>query len=107
MSELNWEIVTHLQEMARGAGTAAQILRDLNRRLTPEEAHPLTLIKYLRKAFHLTLQEASPIAGWSVADPGELSDSQLNSLVDPEIRKHQDEWNGHQPGQGNRLPRCG
>jgi len=100
MGELNWEIVTHLQEVARGGGTAAQMLRDLNRRLAPEEAHPLTLIKYLRQAFHLTLQEASPIAGWSVDGPGELSDWQLNGLVDPAIRKHQDEWSVPPPQRG-------
>lgn len=99
MGECNRAIVGELHEMARTGDTASRMLRALLRRLAPEEGHPLTLIRYLRRAFHLTLQEASPIAGWAADASSELSDSQLDGLIDPAIRRHQQEWDREPAGQ--------
>jgi hypothetical protein len=98
MEELDPTIVAHLQALARGGATASQMLRYLFRKFAPEAPHKITLIKYMRKAFDLTLQEASPIAGWSADGTGDLSDAQVDELVVPEIRDHEQEWDRVQAG---------
>lgn len=60
--------------------------------LPSDPARELTLIAYMREAFHLSLAEASPIAGWSADATAELSDNQLNRLIDPAITKTKDRW---------------
>jgi hypothetical protein len=53
--------------------------------LQPEgNARKLALIKYMRAAFGLTLEQASPIAGWA-GEGGELSDPQIDDLIAPSI----------------------
>lgn len=92
MEQLDQECIAHLQAMAKGGAKVSQVLRYLRRRFAPEEPHKITLIQYLRQAFDLSLQEASPIAGWSADGTGELSDAQLDALVGPAVRDHQAEW---------------
>ena len=88
MQTLNPAIVAELRTMAQQGASASQLLRSLHQRLSPEESHKLTVIKYMRQAFGLSLQEASPIAGWAPDGSGELSDAQLDEFVTPEISRH-------------------
>ena len=81
----------YLRSLARRGATASQVLRALKGRLA-KEPHKLVLLKYMRESFALTLQEASPIAGWSAAGNGDLSDAQIDDFVGPEMRRHQAEW---------------
>ena len=92
MAELDETSVIHLRTMARDGATASEMLRSLICQFAPKELHQLTLIKYMRESFGLTLQEASPISGWSANGQGELSDSQLDAFLVPEIQAHQHEW---------------
>jgi hypothetical protein len=92
MEEINPIIVQHLRDMARRRDSASQILRELIQRLSPEEPHIVTLMKYMRKAFSLSLQQVSPVAGWSPDGTGELQDAQLDKLVMPEILKNRPQW---------------
>ena len=91
MEELDQSVILHFRRLAREGATLSQILRSSFTHVGPQ-VHKLTLIKYVRKAFGLTLQEASPIAGWSSDGDGDLSDVKLDELVTPEIRKRQMEW---------------
>jgi len=68
------------------------MLRELIDRSGPEPPHKLTLIKYMREAFCLSLQEASPIGGWASDGSGELDDSQLDGFIEPEIVEHRAQW---------------
>ncbi len=61
------------------------MLRELSQALGPTDGHKLVLIKYARKAFDLSLQQASPIAGWAADGTGELSDSRLDEILAPEV----------------------
>ena len=54
--------------------------------------HKVTVIEYMRRAFLLSLQQASPIAGWSADGTGELGDSQLDELVMPEVVMNRQQW---------------
>ena len=92
MEELNRAILYHLRAMARKGDTVPQMLREIIQRLAPAKPHKVTVIKYMRKAFALRLQQAGPIAGWSSDGTGELQDSRLNELIMPEILKNRQEW---------------
>ncbi len=84
-------ITIRLRDMARRGESAADILRALASHLG-SEAHKLDVIRHMREAFCLTLQQASPIAGWSADGKGTLQDLQLNALIIPEIRKNRPDW---------------
>jgi hypothetical protein len=92
MDELNQAVILYLRSLARSGASASQLLRALASKLAPEDTHKLTLIKYMRESFGLTLQEASPIAGWSPDGTGELGDADLDAFVGPDIRRHRPEW---------------
>jgi hypothetical protein len=85
MAEINEDIVGQLKVMARNGEAPAGILRRLTDLLPPGPAQKVALIKYMRAAFGLTLAQASPIAGWSYDDTGELKDARLNELIAPAI----------------------
>ena len=68
------------------------MLRELLQVSAPGEAHKLDLIKDLREAFCLTLQQAKPVAGWTADGHGELSDKQLDDFLMPEILKNRPNW---------------
>jgi hypothetical protein len=71
------------------------MVREAKRRLG-EETHILTLLKYFRQAFHLTLAEAKPIAALSRNEQREVEDeSLLDELLAPAILKHRSDWEGH------------
>jgi hypothetical protein len=88
MEELDPTLVSHLQAMARRGAATSEMLRDLARTLGPKASHKLTLINYMRKAFGLSLQEASPIAGWCPDGTGQLPDSRLDEFLNPAIQSH-------------------
>jgi hypothetical protein len=97
MEELDPAILCRLRILAREGETASQMLREITRHLAPEKPHKVTLIKYMRAAFSLTLQQTSPIAGWSAGGPAELQDSELDKFVMPEIMKNRQEWGSLDP----------
>jgi hypothetical protein len=92
MQELDQEAIIHLRGLARKGASASKLLGAVKSKLAPEEPHKLTLLKYMREAFGLTLQEASPIAGWSEDDTGELGDTDIDAFVGSEIRRCRPEW---------------
>jgi hypothetical protein len=55
----------------------------------------LLALKYLREAFALSLRQVGPLGGWSADGTGELSDSQLNALLQPEIEQTRAQWDIH------------
>ena len=92
MTPINQGIVTKLTAMAREGNSPAQILHKLVELMPPGKVHKVTLINYMRAAFALTLEQASPIAGWAADNSGELKDSQLNELVAPDILSTRSQW---------------
>ena len=92
MAELNNEIVGQLRVMARNGETPSRILHQLVDLLPPGPAQKVALIKYMRAAFGLTLEQASPIAGWSTDDRGELKDGRLDELITPAILATRGLW---------------
>lgn len=78
--------------MANNGDKPSQMLRTVVGRLAPQLVHKMTLIKYMREAFCLSLQQASPIAGWMADGSGELGDAQLNAFVMPEIANNRPVW---------------
>jgi hypothetical protein len=89
MGDFDEELVTRLRALAIKGAKPSEMLRELRLALGPIEGHKLALIKYARKAFNLSLQQASPIAGWAAEGTGELSDSRLDELLAPEIGEYQ------------------
>ena len=98
MEEFDQKTVAHLRSMARGGATASQMLRHVLRAFAPAEPHKIALIRLMRSTFALSLSEAKPIGGWYKPDEGELSDSQLDAFLDPDIRRHQREWDQARAG---------
>jgi hypothetical protein len=92
MEQLNRAILIHLRRMAQEGSTSSQMLREIIARLAAVPPHKIMLIKYMREAFCLSLQQAAPIAGWSPDGLGELNDSRIDELLMPEIEKNRPEW---------------
>ena len=92
MAERDPALINNLRSMARAGATVPELVRELIRSLGPETPHVLTLAKYLREAFGLTLLDVKPLSGWLVDGTGELSDFQLNEFILPEIQRHRSEW---------------
>jgi hypothetical protein len=92
MEELDQGVVQYLRTLARNGASASELLRALGSRLAPAEPHKLTVLKYMRESFGLTLQEASPVAGWSADGTGELGDRDIDAFVGPDIRRRRPEW---------------
>src|SRR5436190_16350874 len=92
MEHVDPAVVHRLRELAQDGRPVPELLREVARRLSPQVLHPLTLAKYMREAFGLSLLEVKPIGGWSWEGRGELSDDQLNDLVMPSIVAHRDRW---------------
>jgi hypothetical protein len=92
MEQLNPAILQRLRSMAHKGDTPSRMLREIIDRLTPTTPHKVTLIKYMREAFCLSLQQAAPIAGWAPDGLGELIDSQLDEFLMPEIAKNRPAW---------------
>jgi hypothetical protein len=92
MEHLHPEIIDQLRAMARNGDSVPHMLQQLARRLGPQTPSVLTLAKYLRAAFGLSLLDVKPLGGWSADGTGELSDSQVSELILPEIMRHRREW---------------
>lgn len=92
MEELNPVILLRLRGMARNGDTPSRMLREIIDRLAPAIPHKITLIKYMRAAFCLSLQQASPVPGWAPDGSGELNDSRLDGFLVPEIIKNRPSW---------------
>ncbi len=86
------KMITNLRNMARRGNPPSQMLRAVVNFFNTKEPHKLDIIKHMREAFCLTLQQAKPIAGWSADGRGQLSDSQLDDFLMPEILKNRNEW---------------
>jgi hypothetical protein len=92
MEELDPGIVRRLRAMATKGDAPSAMLRYLAANSGQLLPHKVTLVRYMRAAFGLSLQQASPIAGWSPDGSGELSDARLDELVKPEITRNRPEW---------------
>lgn len=92
MVEINRDILGQLKSMARSGETPSRILHVLVDLLPPGPAQKVVLIKYMRAAFGLTLEQASPIVGWSQDDKGELKDDRINELIAPAIHATKTLW---------------
>ena len=92
MNDFDPTIIERLRDMARQGDTAPQMLREVERRLAPFPPHFLTLVRYLREAFSLSVGQVKSMSGWLPNGFGELSDSELNEILMPEIMRNRDEW---------------
>jgi hypothetical protein len=98
MEPLNVELVQRLRTLARNGSTPSQIARELFRHVDLDPHPRLTALKYLREAFALSLRQVSPVGGWSADGTGELTDAQLDVLLQPEIEQMRAQWNAvHSP----------
>lgn len=103
MDDLSQELVSRLQVLAGKGIKPSEMLRELSHALGPQKAHKLVLIKCVRKAFDLSLQQASPIAGWAADGTGELSDSRLDELLAPAFGSNPSGNGGTRTGQDVRA----
>src|SRR5579872_3037492 len=92
MEPLNSEIVQRLRIMARSGNTPSQIARELFRQIDSQPHPRLTALKYLREAFALSLRQVNPLGGWSADGTGELTDAQLDALLQPEMEQTRAQW---------------
>jgi len=92
MIPIHHDVVNQLTVLARQGASPSRILHQLSELLPESHARKVSLINYMRAAFGLTLEQASPIAGWAVETGGELSDSQLDELLAPSILSTRDQW---------------
>lgn len=86
------KMLNAVREMARKGNRPSQILREIIHWFSPGQLHKLDLIRDMREAFALTLQQAKPIAGWSADGRGELTDNQLDDFLTIEILKNRSDW---------------
>jgi hypothetical protein len=92
MEPLNPEILQRLRTLARSGSTPSQIARELFRQVDSQPHPRLTALKYLREAFGLSLRQVSPVGGWSADGTGELTDAQLDALLQPAIEQTRAQW---------------
>ena len=92
MEELNPTLLADLRSMARRGTSPAQMLRELAPQVAQEPPLKFTLIRYLRAAFGLSLQQASPVGGWAADGSGELTDANLDTFLAPEIARNRPAW---------------
>jgi hypothetical protein len=85
------EIISRLRGLARRGKSPSDIVRELVQ-LGAGKTHTLDAIRYMREAFHLTLQQVAPIAGWMSAGQEKMQDSQLDECLLPEILRNRPQW---------------
>jgi hypothetical protein len=95
MEPLDPVIVQRLRTMARSGGTPSQIARELFRYIDSQPHPQLAALKYLREAFALSLRQVKPLGGWSTDGTGELTDEQLDALLQPELEQTRTQWDAH------------
>ena len=92
MATVDRDIVRQLRDTARQGASVPDILRKLISLLPQGNVHKVTLIEYMRRTFCLTLEQASPIPGWTPERTGELNDARLNELIMPDIQRNRASW---------------
>jgi hypothetical protein len=95
MEPLKPEILQRLRNLARSGSTPSQIARELFRQLDSQLHPQLTALKYLREAFCLSLRQVNPLGGWSADGTGELTDAQLDALLQPAMEQARAQWDIH------------
>jgi len=86
MNSLIPAVIDQLREQVRAGAPLSRSLRPAYAGLDK-----LEVIHHVRAAFALSLQQAGPLAGWEALQ-GELSDTQLDELLMPEIEKNRGVW---------------
>jgi hypothetical protein len=95
VEQLDQDVIGTLRGMARQGQSPSEMVREVKRRLGTE-THILTLLRYFRHAFHLTLKEAKPIAALSRNEQRDVEDEPLlDELLSPAILNHRSDWEGH------------
>jgi hypothetical protein len=87
-----------LRDGYRKTASPAAVLKQIARSAAHQPCHKLELIARMRSAFGLSLQQASPIAGWSPDGTGELKDAQIDTFLTPAIESTRGVWD-HRPGE--------
>lgn len=91
MEPLDPLLLDQLRQMARRGQTPSGMLHHLLCRLVavPDK---ITLVRYMREAFSLTLRQASSLFGWSPDQTGEIKDDQLDFLIHRAIQENRTRW---------------
>lgn len=95
MEEIDQEIVQQLRRSAASGMLLSGMLRELISRIGLARAYPITLLRYVREAFDLSVGQAKPVAGWvlQLTKCGDgLSDEELDQFVMPEIMGTRFSW---------------
>ncbi|MBY0527921.1 MAG: hypothetical protein K2R98_31275 [Gemmataceae bacterium] len=79
-------VIDQLRQQARAGIPLSQSLR-----LACSSFDKLDVIQHVRSAFTLNVRQVSPLAGWQALE-GDLSDSQLDALLMPEIEHNRGAW---------------
>lgn len=91
-TQLHPEIVEEMRRMARGGHSPRDMFR-LLKKVLGSDSHILTILKYFRQAFGLSLSEVKPIAALSRNEKREIeNDDLLNELLIPKIMERRNEW---------------
>ncbi len=81
-----------LRNRYRQTASPAAVLKEIVRSTEPQPCHKVDLIARMRAVFELTLQQASPIAGWAADGSGELKDQQIDGFLVPAIETNRSRW---------------
>lgn len=92
MEELNLDLVDQLRSMRRDGRPVPDLLREVLLQTHPQPPVGVLLMRYIRKAFHLNLGQASPVFGWSADGTGELDDSRIDDLIGRAIETTRQQW---------------
>src|SRR5258708_2685317 len=84
-SNLDSDLIEQLRELARQGRTVAEMVHHLRSSLGPAEDFTITVLRYFRTAFNLTLGEARNIEGAHCMGNEALSDDELDSMLRPLI----------------------
>jgi hypothetical protein len=77
--------IERLRGLARQGQTIAEMVHDLRSSLGPVPGFTVTMLRYFKTAFNLTLAEARVIEGAACMGNEALSDDELDSILRPLI----------------------
>ena len=100
MDQLDPQLIDSIRQMARDGAAVSQMLRVIIHQLGPRMPDKITLVRYMREAFALSLRQANSLFGWAPDETGELEDGQIDCLVGRGIQENRNQWDSPRRSEG-------
>ncbi|GAA4422167.1 hypothetical protein [Bremerella cremea] len=89
---LDQNMVERLRSFVMDGKTLSSAMELLFPELPEDKRSTVWLVNLIRKAFCLSIAEASPVAGWEGPGIGIVTNERLDQFVMPSILRRQSEW---------------